>query len=60
METIPNPGRKPNDAPGNPDYPGDDVREPLPGEGVKEDFPGKDDLNDPDEGGGRIKKGDVT
>jgi hypothetical protein len=34
METIPNPGRNPADAPGNPDYPGEDVREPpLPGEG---------------------------
>ena len=58
METIPNPGRSPNDAPGNPDYPGDDVREPpLPGEeGRREDFPGKDDSIDPGEGGGRIKK----
>jgi hypothetical protein len=34
METISSPGRTPDDAPGNPDYPGDDVREPpLPGEG---------------------------
>jgi hypothetical protein len=57
METIPSPGRKPNDAPGNPDYPGDDVREPpLPGESPKEDFPGKDDLIDPGEDDGRIKK----
>jgi hypothetical protein len=56
MEIIPNPGRNPTDAPGNPDYPGEDVREPpLPGEGG-EDFPGKDDLIDPGEGGGTIKK----
>jgi hypothetical protein len=61
METIPSPGRKPNDGPGNPDYPGDDVREPpLPEARPKEDLPGKDDLIDPGEGGGRIKKGGAS
>jgi hypothetical protein len=57
METIPSPGRKPNDGPGNPDYPGDDVREPpLPEERPKEDLPGKDDLIDPTRVAGESKR----
>jgi hypothetical protein len=57
METIPTPTRRPHDPPGNQDHPGDDVREPpLPDNGSKDNFPGKDDLIDPEDGGGRIKK----
>ena len=61
METIPSPTRRPHDPPGTEDYPGDDVREPpLPADdGSKDNFPGKDDLIDPEDGGGRIKKSTI-
>jgi len=42
------------------EYPRDEVREPpLPEDGSKDDFPGKDDLIDPNDGGGRIKKNSI-
>jgi hypothetical protein len=60
METIPSPTRRPHDLPGTQDHPGDDVREPpLPDNGSKDNFPGKDDLINPEDGGGRIKKGAI-
>jgi hypothetical protein len=54
MEMIPNPTEGPDDPT---PVPGEDVREPpLPSDRKQEKLPGNDELRDPDEGGGKIKK----